>query len=68
MIPLFATETDGSKKRRPRVQARRNYTAVDYLPDSGELQFDFRVEKEQGLGETISYPINAPAPRWDVMV
>jgi hypothetical protein len=65
MVPLFLKETDGSKKSRPRVQARRNYTAVEYM-ESGELVFDFRVEKEQGLGETVSYPITCPAPRWDV--
>jgi len=67
MIPLFEKETDGSKKRRPRVQARRNYTAVEYK-QTGELVFDFRVEKEQGLGETVSYPITCPAPRWDVAI
>lgn len=33
------------------VLARRNYASVDYL-ESGELLFDFRIEKSQGAGET----------------
>lgn len=78
MIPLFEKDTDGSKLSRKvgggqscspidadvqLVQPRRNYAAVDYL-DNGELRFDFRVEKAQGAGETVSYPIVSPPPRW----
>jgi hypothetical protein len=36
------------------VQARRNYTIVEYMP-SGELIFDIRVEKAPGVGETVGY-------------
>ncbi|ORX38016.1 putative plasma membrane protein [Kockovaella imperatae] len=65
MIPLFDKDTDGSVMKRKLCQPRRNYASVDYL-ESGELQFDFKVEKSRGAGETVSYPIKAPAPRWDV--
>jgi len=78
MVPLFTTDTDGSKMARSvcppfmsfygannqLVQARRNYAIVNYLDQSAELEFDFRVEKSQGAGETIGYAICAPAPRW----
>ena len=78
MVPLFTTDTDGSKMSKSvcphtlrhikannqLVQARRNYAIVSYLDQSAELEFDFRVEKSQGSGETVSYAICAPAPRW----
>ena len=79
MVPLFTTDTDGSKMAKSvcppchlifdkannkLVQARRNYAIVSYLDQSAELEFDFRVEKSQGSGETVSYAICAPAPRW----
>jgi hypothetical protein len=52
LIPLFTNDTDGKPMSRKLVQARRNYTIVEYLP-TGELVFDIRVEKSQGLGETV---------------
>ncbi|WVQ79519.1 hypothetical protein IAT38_001618 [Cryptococcus sp. DSM 104549] len=63
MLPLFDKDTDGSTLKRKLVQPRRNYASVEYLP-GGELEFDIRVEKSQGAGETVSYPVRAPAPRW----
>ncbi|WWD20042.1 hypothetical protein CI109_104515 [Kwoniella shandongensis] len=64
MIPLFQQDTDGSKLKTNLVQPRRNYASIDYLTETGELQFDYRIEKSQGAGETVSYPIKSPAPRW----
>ncbi|OWT39249.1 plasma membrane protein [Cryptococcus neoformans Bt1] len=63
MIPLFGKDTDGSTLSRKFVQPRRNYAIVEYTPQS-ELLFDIRVEKSQGAGETVGYPVTAPAPRW----
>ncbi|KAL7424856.1 hypothetical protein Q5752_000541 [Cryptotrichosporon argae] len=63
MLPVFKTDTDGSTKKRPLNINRRNYASIDYL-DSGALRFDIRVEKSQGAGETVGYPVEAPAPRW----
>ncbi|WWC95300.1 hypothetical protein V866_002161 [Kwoniella sp. B9012] len=63
MIPLFLKDTDGSASKLKTALNRRNYTAVEYN-NNGELVFDIRVEKSQGAGETVSYPIKAPAPRW----
>lgn len=34
------------------VQPRRNYASIEYLEESGDLVFDFRVEKVQGGGDT----------------
>ncbi|KIR39592.1 plasma membrane protein [Cryptococcus deuterogattii 99/473] len=63
MMPLFDKDTDGSTLSRTFVQPRRNYTIVEYTPQS-ELIFDIRVEKSQGAGETVGYRVTAPAPRW----
>ncbi|WWC93106.1 uncharacterized protein L201_008072 [Kwoniella dendrophila CBS 6074] len=63
MIPLFEKETDGSKSKMKTALNRRNYAAVEFNQDS-ELVFDYRVEKSQGAGETVSYPIKSPAARW----
>lgn len=59
VLPWIALATDIIQL----VQARRNYAIVSYL-QTGELEFDFRVEKFQGAGETVSYAVKAPAPRW----
>jgi hypothetical protein len=32
---------------------RRNWCQVDWDQLTGELNFDIRVEKEKGLGETV---------------
>lgn len=53
MLPLFNHDTDGSKLKRPYALARRNYAMVEYNDASGELGFEFRVEKSQGAGETV---------------
>ena len=44
----------------------RNWCSVEYHQETGELEFDIRVEKVKGGGETKSYAVKAPAPRWDV--
>lgn len=44
----------------------RNWCSVTYDEQSGELEFDIRVEKVRGGGETKSYPVRAPAPRWQI--
>lgn len=46
------------------VLPRRNYAAVEFL-ESGDLLFDIRVEKHKGSGDTVSYPVKAPPPRWE---
>ncbi|TXT06137.1 hypothetical protein VHUM_03610 [Vanrija humicola] len=65
MLDIFAKDTDGKKQRKPYVLPRRNYTAIEYL-ESGDLLFDIRVEKKQGAGDTVSYPVKVPPPRWEV--
>ncbi|KAL1409475.1 hypothetical protein Q8F55_003458 [Vanrija albida] len=64
MLPIFDKDTDGKKQRKPYVLPRRNYTAIQYL-DTGDLLFDLRVEKFKGAGDTVSYPVKAPPPRWE---
>ncbi|ORY35022.1 putative plasma membrane protein [Naematelia encephala] len=66
MIPLFKTDTDGRPMKKKIVQPRRNYAAVEYEESTGNLVFDFRVEKAQGAGETVSYLVHAPPPRWSI--
>ncbi|KAL8286205.1 hypothetical protein RQP46_004693 [Phenoliferia psychrophenolica] len=64
MEHMFKLDTDGSKLKIDTIMGRRNYCMVDYFPQSGELQFDLRVETKQGAGTTKSYAISTPAPRW----
>lgn len=63
MLPIFNKDTDGSTLKRPFILARRNYASIDYM-ENGALRFDIRVEREQGAGETVSYPCESPAPRY----
>lgn len=39
---------------------------MDYIEQSGELAFDLRIETEKGNGKTKSYPVRAPAPKWQI--
>lgn len=64
MLKLFTKDTDGSRIKRPYVLARRNYTSVVYDERTGELHFEFRVEKAPGVGETVKYQVSAPPPRY----
>ncbi|RSH91537.1 hypothetical protein EHS25_009836 [Saitozyma podzolica] len=63
MLPLFTKDTNGSPMKRQFVMARRNYATVECLASS-ELLFDLRIEKFKGAGETKSYPLRVPPPRW----
>lgn len=45
---------------------RRNWCAVTLDESTSELEFDIRIEKDKGAGETKSYPVRAPAPRWQI--
>lgn len=66
MVPLFDTDLQGKKQNDKYIMGARNWCAVDYSPDSGELQFDIRVESVRGGGDTKSYPVKAPPPRWQI--
>lgn len=64
MIPLFTQDTDGTKLKRPFVLARRNYAAIIYNEHTGELNFEFRVEKAPGVGAAVPYTVASPPPRY----
>ncbi|KZV71815.1 hypothetical protein PENSPDRAFT_650377 [Peniophora sp. CONT] len=64
MIPIFQTDTDGSKQKSPYIIGRRNWCAIFLDHTSGDLVFDLRVEKVKGHGETVGYITRVPAPRW----
>lgn len=55
MIDLFAEDTDGTALKHKSVMGRRNWTQVDFLPASGELRYDIRVEIVQGGGDTKGF-------------
>lgn len=42
--------------------ARRNYCAVRFIEETGELEFNLRVEIAQGAGQTKGYPVLSPPP------
>ncbi|KAF9452283.1 hypothetical protein P691DRAFT_795246 [Macrolepiota fuliginosa MF-IS2] len=64
MLPLFATDTDGSQRKQKYVMGRRNWCSVDWEPGNGNLLFTLRVEKEKGIGITAPYPTSTPPPGW----
>ncbi|KAF8710206.1 hypothetical protein RHS03_01884, partial [Rhizoctonia solani] len=64
MIPLFRTDTDGTPLKQPYIMGRRNYTSVELDDQTGNLNFDIRIERVKGSGDTVSYPVIAPPPRW----
>jgi hypothetical protein len=64
MLKLFDKDTDGSPLKRPYVIARRNYASIIYDENTGELNFEIRVEKAPGVGESVPYRVAAPAPRY----
>jgi hypothetical protein len=66
MVPLFETDLEGKKQKDKYIIGARNWCSVEYLEASGEVEFDLRVEKVRGGGETKSYAVKAPKPRWDV--
>jgi len=49
MVPLFEVDTDGKSLNNKYIIGRRNYVAIDVLPD-GSQQWDLRVEIKQGDG------------------
>ncbi|GAC98403.1 plasma membrane protein [Pseudozyma hubeiensis SY62] len=66
MVPLFETDLNDQKQKDKYIIGARNWCSVEYLTATGELEFDLRVEKVRGGGETKSYAVKAPAPKWDV--
>ncbi|CAE7231572.1 unnamed protein product [Rhizoctonia solani] len=64
MIPLFRTDTDGTSLKQPYIMGRRNYTSVELDEQTGYLNFDIRIEKAKGVGETVGYLVQAPPPSW----
>lgn len=67
-IPVFETDLEDKPQNDKYIIGARNWCAVTYLPDSGELEFQLRVEKSKGSGATAvkAYPVKAPPPRWDI--
>jgi len=64
MVPIFKSDTDGSKPKSKYIMGRRNWCEITLEETSGDLSFDIRVEKKKGYGETVGYSVRAPAPRW----
>ncbi|KAH7922819.1 hypothetical protein BV22DRAFT_1069793 [Leucogyrophana mollusca] len=65
MIPLFSHEPDGTPRKQNKfVMGRRNWCAAWWDSQTGEMVFDIRVEKEKGMGDSVSYPVRAPPPQW----
>ncbi|TRM61810.1 hypothetical protein BD626DRAFT_500604 [Schizophyllum amplum] len=64
MVPVFEREPDGSSRGQRFIMGRRNYCQVDWDRSSGDIVFSIQVEKEKGAGQTVSYIVRAPPPRW----
>jgi hypothetical protein len=52
-VPIFKSDTDGSKPKSKYVMGRRNWCEITLEETSGDLSFDIRVEKTKGYGETV---------------
>lgn len=52
-MPLFQTETNGTARKQKFIMGQRNWCQVDWDEQSRELNFDIRVEKEKGHGQTV---------------
>lgn len=66
MVPLFPEGLNGQKQNDKYIVGARNWCSVSMIPESGDLEFELRVEKEKGSGEVKSYPVRTPAPKWNV--
>ncbi|KAF8061567.1 hypothetical protein FPV67DRAFT_1563868 [Lyophyllum atratum] len=64
MMPIFQNETNGQPRKQKFIMGRRNWCKVVWEPQTGDLIFDIRVEKEKGLGETVGYSVHTPPPAW----
>jgi hypothetical protein len=65
MMPLFTHDPDGTPREQNKfIMGRRNWCAVWWDRNSGELVFDIRVEKEKGVGESVGYQVRTPPPQW----
>jgi hypothetical protein len=64
MVPLFATDTDGSSRKQKYIMGRRNWCIIETDPNTGELLFDVRVEKAKGEGNSVGYKVRSPRPEW----
>ncbi|KAA1077859.1 hypothetical protein PGT21_022299 [Puccinia graminis f. sp. tritici] len=64
MIDVFKFDTNGKCMKNQRFMARRNYCAVRFVDLSGEMEFNIRVEIEQGGGKTKGYPVLVPPPNY----
>lgn len=57
-LPVFQTETNGTTRKQKFIMGQRNWCQVDWDRQTGELNFDIRVEKERGLGQTVRCVFN----------
>ncbi|KAF9218252.1 hypothetical protein BS17DRAFT_791875, partial [Gyrodon lividus] len=64
-MPLFTHEPNGTPRVKNKyIMGRRNWCAVWWDFNTGELVFDIRVEKEKGLGDSIGYEVRTLPPQW----
>lgn len=53
---VFGEDLEGHKNtNNPRIMGARNFVAVKVKPESGDLEFDLRMELKRGEGKTKSY-------------
>ncbi|KEI40569.1 uncharacterized protein L969DRAFT_15927 [Mixia osmundae IAM 14324] len=67
MVPLFKKDVAGRSRGNALLYGRRNYSIQTYLHETRELEFSFQIERDMGpssTGETVRYPIKAPAVGW----
>ncbi|KAG8946258.1 hypothetical protein FRC00_009708, partial [Tulasnella sp. 408] len=53
MLPLFTTAPDGTPSKSKYIYGARNWAKVIWSEQTGELEFDLRLEKEKGGGVTV---------------
>lgn len=65
-VPVFELDLNDQKQNDRYIMGARNWCAVKRDAGTGDLEFELRIEKSKGSGQTKSYPVKAPPPAWQV--
>lgn len=66
---VFANDLEGKPNAsNPRIMGARNYASVRYVDESGELEFDLRMELKRGGGKTKGYVSMSSSPMGEALM
>ena len=53
--PIFANEPTGQPRKQKFIMGKRNWCRVEWDEQTGEVEFDIRVERDKGCGVTTGW-------------